>query len=209
MNILNENFKAVLELIQEKDYFTRIDLQKAYFSVPMNPLFRRIPKFVWDGQLYHFVCLPFCLSSVPRLFTKISKPIFAWFRQQGIRCLHYIDDLLNMNQDRDICIENTKMIAETLQSLGFTINNKKSVFEPTQKITFFGFLIDSVQFCVFLTAEKMSKIFNLAKVLLNSEVIVVKQLALFIGLIINAFFAILDAHYRSLERDKLRGLGDS
>ncbi|MCG7875172.1 MAG: reverse transcriptase domain-containing protein [Candidatus Thiodiazotropha endolucinida] len=206
-----ETFKVVLELIQEKDFFTSIDLQEAYFSVSINPFYRRFLKFIWDGELYHFVCLPFGLSTAPRLFTKILKPIYAWFRQQGIRCSYYIDDSINMNKDRNVCAENTKTIAKTLQSLGFTINNKKSVFEPSQRIIFFGFLIDSVLFCVFLTDEKITKIFNLAKFLLEKEVIVVRQLASFIGLIINAFFAILDAplHYRCLERDKLKGLGDS
>ena len=206
-----ETFKIVLELIQENDYFTSIDMQDAYFSVPINSFFRRYLKFMWDGQLFHFVCVPFGLSSAPRLFTKILKPIFAWFRQQSIRCSYYIDDSLNMDQNRDVCARNTMTIAKTLESLGFTINNKKSVLVPVQKIVFFGFVIDSVKFFIFLTDEKVAKIFNLAKVLLEKRVIVVRQLASFIGLIINAFFAILEAplHYRCLERDKLLGLRGS
>ena len=151
------------------------------------------------------------MSSAPRLFTKLLKPIFAWFRQQGIRCSYYIDDSLNMDNNREICACNTMTIVKTLESLGFTINRKKSVLVPVQRIIFFGFLIDSVQFCVFLTDEKISKIYNSAKALLRRKVIVVRQLASFIGLIINAFFAVLDAplHYRCLERDKILGLSYS
>ena len=39
----------------------------------------------------------------------------------------------------------------------------------------------------------------------------VRLLACFIGLIINAFYAVLEAplHYRALERDKVAGLGIS
>lgn len=206
-----ETFKIVLELIQEQDYFTSIDLQDAYFAVSIHPDFRKFLKFIWDDQLFHFVCLPFGLSSAPRVFTKILKPVFAWFRQQGIRCSYYIDDSLNMNKNRDICSQNTVTVVKTLESLGFTINRKKSVLIPVQRIVFFGFVIDSVKFLVFLTDEKVVKIINLAKQLLGKEVIIVRLLASFIGLIINAFFAVLEAplHYRCLERDKLIGLGDS
>ena len=205
-----ETFKTVLELIQENDYFTSIDMKDAYFSVPINSAYRRYLKFIWDGQLFHFVCVPFGLSSAPKLFTKLLRPIFAWFRQQSIRCSYYIDDSLNMGKNRDVCVRNSRTIVKTLESLGFTIN-KKSVLVPMQKIVFFGFVIDSVKFLIFLTDEKVTKIFNLAKALLQKEVIVVRQLASFIGLIINAFFAILEAplHYRCLERDKLVGLGGS
>lgn len=206
-----ETFKTVLDLIQENDYFTSIDMQNAYFSVSIHPFFRRFLKFIWNGKLYHFVCVPFGLSPAPRLFTKILKPIFAWFRLQGIRCSYYIDDSINMNQNHDFCAQNAVTIADTLQALGFTINKDKSVLIPSQRIVFFGFLIDSVKFLVFLTDEKVSKIFHFAKLLLEKDIVVVRQLASFIGLIINAFFAISEAplHYRSLERDKLRGLEQS
>ena len=206
-----ETFKTVLELVQENDYFTNIDMQDAYFSVNVEKFFCRYLKFIWNGKLYAFVCVPFGLSSAPRLFTKLLKPIFAWFRQQAIRCSYYIDDSLNMDGKKDVCAKNTCTIVQTLESLGFTINKKKSVLIPTQKIVFFGFVIDSVKFMVFLTEEKIVKIFNLAKYLLGKEIIIVRQLASFIGLVINAFFAIFEAplHYRALERDKLIGLNNS
>ena len=203
-----ETFKTVLELIQQNDFFCSIDMRNAYFSVSIEPYYRRYLKFIWNGELYHFVCVPFGLSPAPRLFTKILRPIYAWFRLQGIRCSYYIDDSINMNKDKDVCAQNAVTVANTLESLGFTINNEKSAMMPSQRIIFFGFLIDSVKFLVFLTDEKVSKIYNLAKLLLEREIIIVRQLASFIGLVINAFFAVLEAplHYRNLERDKLKGL---
>ena len=203
-----ETFKTVLELIQLLDFFTSIDMKNAYFSVSVHPFFRRFLKFIWNGQLYHFVCVPFGLSPAPRLFTKILRPIFAWFRLHGIRCSYYIDDSINMNKNKDVCAKNAITVANTLESLGFTINKEKSAMVPAQRIVSFGFLIDSLKFLVYLTDEKVSKIYNLAKILLERETIVVRQLASFIGLVINAFFAVLEAplHYRNLERNKLMGL---
>ena len=113
-----------------------------------------------------------------------------------------------MNKDRELCAKNALTIKDTLESLGFSINTEKSVLLPSQRNVFFGFFIDSVKFLVYLTDDKVFKIFNLAKFLLQKEVVIVRNLASFIGLIINAFSAILEAplHYRCLERDKLKGL---
>lgn len=204
-----ETFKVVLDLVQENDYLTSIDLQDAYFAIPIRVQDQKYLKIFWDGMLYTFVCVPFGLKSAPFLFTKVLKPVYANFRQQNIRCSYYIDDSLNMNRDKVVCQNNTMIMTDTLHSLGFTVNLNKSVLIPTQRIVFFGFILDSVQFKVFLTEDKIQKIITKAKSLLESDVIIVRDLASFIGLIINACYAILEApmHYRWLERNKLAGLG--
>lgn len=206
-----ETFSVILDLIQENDFFTSIDLKDAYFSIPVHEDFQKFLKFIWEGQLFQFICLPFGLASAPRIYTKVLKPVYAWFRKQGFRCSYYIDDSLNMNKDRDVCRSNALKMSETLDSLGYTINKEKSVFVPTQRIVFFGFIIDSVLFKVFLPEEKVQKIISLARYLLIRGTVVVRMLASFIGLIINAFYAVLEAplHYRALERDKIAGLGIS
>ena len=88
-------------------------------------------------------------------------------------------------------------MVETLESLRFTINYKKSFFIPTQQNLFFGFVIDTVEFKIFLTQEKVKKILLKAKYLLKNGTVVVRELASFIGLIINAFYADFEAplHY--------------
>ena len=63
-----------------------------------------------------------------------------------------------MNQDEVVCKNNTNTITSTFQTLGFTVNEKKSVLIPTQRIVFFGFIIDSVEFKVYLTEEKLQKL---------------------------------------------------
>ena len=148
---------------------------------------------------------PFWLfNGISSNFTKILKPIFAWFRTQGFRCSYYIDDSLNMDKDKNICGQNTQIMAETMESLGFILNRDKSVLKPTQKITYFGYILDSVLFKVFVPDKKILKIQNFAKVLLLEETVSLRSLASFIGMIINAFHAVLEApfHYRALEREK-------
>lgn len=102
-------------------------------------------------------------------------------------------------------------MSEKLQSLGFIINEEKSVRIPTQRITFFGYILDSVLFRVFLTPQKIEKIKRHASTLLQKHTVKIRDLASFIGLVINAFHAVLEApmYYRSLERLKVKGLHQS
>ena len=58
---------------------------------------------------------------------------------------------------------------KTLEFLGFDINQKKSCLSPVQRIVFFGFIIDSVLYKVFLTDEKVEKMQNKAHELLSKE----------------------------------------
>ena len=87
------------------------------------------------------------------------------------------DDSLNMDKEMAVCQSNTKMMLHSLESLGYTVNYKKSVLVPTQRIIFFGFILDSVQFNIFLTEEKVQKIKTKAQSLLNTDLVVVREVA--------------------------------
>lgn len=91
-----ETFSVILDLVQENDFMTSLDLKDAYFSISIHEDYQKYLKKIWEGQLYSFCCLPFGLSSAPRTFTKVLKPVFSWFRQ-GFRCSYFIDDSLNMD----------------------------------------------------------------------------------------------------------------
>jgi hypothetical protein len=155
-----ETFTFVLELIQPNDWFISLDLRSAYWSVPIHEDYIKFLKFQWRNELYTFVCLPFGLSSAPFVFTKILKPVYGSFRQQGIRCSYYIDDSIGMNKNRDMCESDAVCMIKTLETLGFVINDEKSVLIPVQRITYFGLIIDSKMFRIFLPDEKLKKIID-------------------------------------------------
>jgi len=208
-----ETFSFVLELVQPNDFFTSLDLRKAYWSIPIHESFHKYLKFEWRDQLYNFVCLVFGLSSAPYCFTKVLKPVYAFFRKMGIRCSYYIDDSINMHNDQAVCASNMALMSNKLESLGFVINEEKSVKIPAQRIVYFGYIIDSVLFMVFLPEKKLEKVKHFAKQILSKDRIKVRDLASFIGLVISTFFAVLEGpmHYRVLEHckvDALRSLDD-
>ena len=54
-----------------------LDLKDAYHSVPIAFTDQKYLKFVWDGQLYKFVCFPNELTCCPRMFTNLSKLVLT------------------------------------------------------------------------------------------------------------------------------------
>ena len=63
---------------------------------------------------------------------------------------------------------NVKKTALLLQDLGFNIHPDKSVFLPKRLLTFLGFVINSIDMAVKLTAGKANHLQEACKKLLNT-----------------------------------------
>ena len=136
-----------------------VDLKDAYYSIPVHPEHRKYLMFEWEGQYYQFTCLPNGLSSAPRVFTKILKPVYSHLRSIGHICMGHIDDsLLLVAYSLGSCRKNIYDTVNLFTLLGFTIHPVKSVLEPTQTIQFLGFVIDSVAMTVKLPPSKAAKV---------------------------------------------------
>ena len=55
-------------LLQEDDWMVKLDLKDAYFAVPIHLADRKYLTFQFRSTIYQFECLPFGLSSAPRVF---------------------------------------------------------------------------------------------------------------------------------------------
>ena len=199
-----EGMHVVRDLLQKNDWMTRIDLKDAYFSIPINPQHQKFLQFRWQKRAFQFTCLPFGLASAPRVFTKILRPVVGFLRSKGIRCVIYLDDILLLDQDRAKLIEHTATTLLLLEALGFLVNYPKSVLEPTQKLIYLGFIIDSITKELSLPQEKMDIIVKEAKDILELQKVSARSLAQLIGKMSAALLAIQPAplHYRSLQNLK-------
>ncbi len=72
-----DSLQAAIELMKPGCFMANIDLKDAYYTVPIHHAFQKYLKFKFDGKLYQYTCLPNGLSSAPRLFTKLMKPVYA------------------------------------------------------------------------------------------------------------------------------------
>ena len=72
-----EGMGMLKSILQIGEWMISIDVKDAYLSVVIAEEHRRYLRFEWRNQLFEFRCLPFGLSSAPRTFTKLLKPIMA------------------------------------------------------------------------------------------------------------------------------------
>ena len=70
----------------------------------------------------------------------------------------YLDDILVLGSSPKEGKAHVEIIIEMLSQLGFVINKEKSQLEPTQKIQFLGFWIDSKSMTISRPQEKVEKI---------------------------------------------------
>ena len=93
-----EGIHLLKDLLQEEDYMIKIDLNDAYFGVPLHKQARKYVRFRWEGNLFEFLCLCFGLGPAPRIFTKLLKIPIALMRRINIRIIIFLDDMLLMSQ---------------------------------------------------------------------------------------------------------------
>ena len=150
------------------------------------------------------------LTSSPRLFTKLLKPVFGHLRAQcGISCTGYIDDSLYLGETVQECMTNIHTAVQLFISLGFHIHPKKSVIVPSQSIEYLGFVLSSVTMTVKLTDAKISKYVKLCKGFLTVyKKHKIRDVASLIGKLTSTFPGVQygPLHYRHLEQDKTEAL---
>ena len=202
----NKNMAA--RLMTQNCYMASVDLRQAYYMIPMAAEHRKFLKFHWNNELLQFTALPNGLACAPRQFTKLMKPVFAKLRQEGHNCLGYIDDSFIVGLDKFSCESAVQRMVQIIQELGFIIHPVKSVLSPVQRLTFLGFIFDSVNMTVELTPDKKEIIKKACTVILNLTKPSIQVVSELLGLMVayNEGVELGPLHYRDLERDKIRGL---
>ena len=133
-----ETVKLVRQAMRLNDWAVSIDLTDAYLHVPIHHQSRKYLCFVHKAQVYHFTALLFGMSLSPLIFSKLMDVIAAFLRQCAISVFPYLNDWLIKNLICNRLITQTSFCIQTIQSLGFLPNLKKSDLFPAQKFTFKG-----------------------------------------------------------------------
>ena len=127
---------SVLSSIQKGDYAFKIDLQDAYFHVPIHPSSRKYLRFAFENKVYQFQVLPFGLNTAPQVFTRLGHTVTGYMHRQGISVIPYQDDWLIHHPDRKVLLRHQAELMNTLDLVGFVLNRKKSELDLTQDIQF-------------------------------------------------------------------------
>ena len=139
-----ESLNSLQFLSKRAAYMTKLDLNNAYFCVPLHKESQNFVWFQWDGKLYEFVCLCFSLGPAPRIFTKMLKKSLAVLRRMNmliiINCLYrqYANNRLNQ-KGGGVNQGHSHLPPATFR---FLLNLKKSVLQPCQEIKFLDLIVN-------------------------------------------------------------------
>ena len=126
---------SVLSSVEKGDYAFKIDLQDAYFHVPIHPDSRKYLRFAFENRVYQFQVLPFSLNTAPQIFTRLGHTVTAYLHRQGISVIPYLDDWLIHHPDCQVLLRHQAQLINTLDLVGFIL---KSELDLTQDLQFLG-----------------------------------------------------------------------
>ena len=98
--------------------------------------------FSWQSLFYVFTVLPFGLSSACYIFTKLVRPLVKYWRERGLRIIVYLDDGLCAMSGEANVLEASALVQSTLSQAGFVAHATKSIWKPTQRLQWLGFVVD-------------------------------------------------------------------
>ena len=94
---------SVQKLVTPLTYFTKIDLEDAYYTIPVSSSHQKYFKFANNQDLYKFTCPPNGYCHGPRKFTKVLKPPLSTLRLDNLTIAAYLDHFFNMNPSLNQC----------------------------------------------------------------------------------------------------------
>ena len=153
-----EDEKVVRRLLTPNCFMATIDLQDAYYVIPIRVSDRKFLRFWFQGRLFEFTCLPFGLSTAPYTFTKLLKPVVSYLRKLNYTSVIYLDDILLIENSEIKCQESVRITIELFKKLGFLINERKCHKIPSTRCKFLGNIYDSEKMTVELPLEKQEKV---------------------------------------------------
>jgi hypothetical protein len=164
-----ESVNTAIALAGPNYYMAKVDLKNAYKSVPIHPSNYHLTGFKWrfsGNTEYSYLCdtrLPFGAKRAPNIFHRLTQSVKRMLHKKGFdKVVVYLDDFLVMAPTYEECNVALNVLLDLLRKLGFCISWPK-VCGPTQRITFLGFDIDTVNQSLELPTVKVKEFVKLLK----------------------------------------------
>ena len=205
-----EDKETIKTLIEPFDFMASIDLSSAFHTINLHMDSKKFVVFEFNNKRFQFNVIPFGLTSAPRIFTKLLKPVLSHLRALGIKISAYLDDIFICGHSFDLVSSQVKISIKLLEDLGFSINHRKSSLIPSQSLLHLGFIWNSVSSSLSLPESKLLKIKNLVNKIINTPQTIRNHSSL-LGLLVNSShsFRFAALHYRVFQLSFVKSLKNS
>ena len=184
-----ESVQDFIKAVKQGSWCWFYDLKSAFHHISIIQKHRKYLGFrvVIDGRVrvFQFVAMPFGYKDASRILTKVMRtPVCRW-RAMNIPSYIHIDDGLGFKKTREEARIAANRVKEDLYQLGLITSEKKCQWDPVQVFIWCGFKWDLKNFRVEVTVEKKERIKKMAQDLLDKQLVAVREMAAFTGLVIS------------------------
>ena len=125
-------------LVEKEALLSKMDLESAYWIIPVHPSDRHLMGMEWNGKIYVDLALPFGLRSTPKIFNSVADALEWILHQFSIKeVFHYLDHYITIGStNSNECAINKEIMTVTCGLLGTPLAQKKCE-GPSSILTFF------------------------------------------------------------------------
>lgn len=135
----------LMEKTRDCKYFTTLDINSAFWAIPLKIEDRRKTAFVTQEGHFHWTCLPFGLKTSPAIFQRILSNIIRKHKLSNFT-VNYIDDILIFSKTFAEHIEHLKQLLKAIISEGFKLKFSKCIFARNW-VKYLGHIIQNNSIC--------------------------------------------------------------
>ena len=147
-------------LIREKGhavFLAKVDIENAYRLVPVHPDDRHLLGMSWNQATYVDTALPFGLRTAPKIFNALADALHWILSDQGVSCIHYLDDFLLVGASEPECTAALEKTREICSVLGVPLALHKTE-GPTTCLSFLGIELDTRHMILRLPRDKLARL---------------------------------------------------
>ena len=120
----------------EAHFFTKLDLCKGYWQIPLSDESRHITAFQAAGELYHFKMMCFGLKNAPGTFNRMMSYLLG----KRMDVVFFFDDVTIFHKEFDDHLNAVKEVLQILRDANLKVRPKKAEF-CFREIQFLGHVV--------------------------------------------------------------------
>lgn len=181
-----ESTRALAQVIRDQDWAISVDLKDAYFQVLVHPESRPFLRFFFRNRVYQFRALPFGLATSPRVFSRLVACVAATCHRFDLHFHFYLDDWLLRNPSREQLLDQSRLLLQLTNNLGFLVNWEKSQLVPSQRFRYLGVEFESTSGLMFPPSDRVERIISLTTTLSRASKVRARFILQWLGLVNSA-----------------------